>query len=344
MRPRGRIRATAALVALIALPASCTSGDRTPGTSPAPTYHPTGQLVALVGRFNGHFVVMDLRTGKTFDPSMPQIFGFWGRAWPGPGGRLYAMPLVFSADTRSRMYLFGGKEPPRHVGPPIRGGIGFQVAGRYAVVWTCPGVFLLDLSRPTRWDRVSGGCGAALSPDGRRLAFETASGLWVTDVPRGKPREVLRFADLDELRRAHIARRSLEEVTWGVGGVAAAVGDSSDGAVVVWNEDRPPVVDVVGRARIGDMEWQPGGSLLAFIDHAPEGELFSLDARTGEERQLAELGSELGDVGGVTWSPDGRVVGAALSSNSMALVDPGVGRVGTVVTPGVPVAWLPNAS
>jgi WD40 repeat protein len=334
----------AALLMLASLLAACTSGGPSHETSPSPTYHPKGQLIALVGRFGGHFVVLDLRTGKTLDPSLPQILGFWGRAWPAPDGRLYAMPLVLDANTRSQMYLFGGNGPPRRVGPPIRGGIGFQVAGGYAVAWTCPGVFLLNLSRPARWERVSDGCGAALSPDGRHVAFETASGLWVTDVPRGKPREVLRFADLDELGRAHIARRSLEQVAWGAGGVAAAVGDSSNGAVVVWNDDRRPVVDIVGRARIGDMEWQPGGSLLAFIDHAPEGEVFSLDARTGEERQLAELGSEIGDLGGLTWSPDGRVVGAALSPNLMALVDPGVGRVGTLVTPGVPVAWVPEAS
>ena len=342
MRARGRIGATVALgalVALVALAGACTSGGERQRATRGPTYHPTGRLVALVGRFGGHIVLQDVATGNTIDMTLPAVFGSWGAAWRGPRGRLYAMPLVFDATARSQLYLVGGKQAPRRVGPSLAGVIGFQVTAGYAVAWACPGVFLMDLSDPSGWKRVSPGCGAAMSPDGRRLAFATESALWVMDVPDGTPREVLRFADLDELGRAHIQHRSLEQVSWGKGGVAVAVGDTSRGAVAIWNDDRPPVVDVLGPVRFGEMRWQPGGDLLAFVDYAPGGELFALDSRTGEERLLAEVG----DYEGLAWSPDGRVVGAALSLNMVALVDPAAGRVGTLVTPGIPVAWLPNA-
>jgi hypothetical protein len=339
MRARRVVGAVAAAVALATITSACTSSVERHAT-PRPTYRPTGTLVARLGGFGGHFVLMDAATGKTINTTLPPIFGSWGSAWPAPHGRLYGMPIVFNADARSQLYLFGGTRPTQRVGPPLAGVIGFQVTAGYAAAWSCPGVFLLNLSEPTRWARVANeGCGAALSPDGRRLAFATDSSLWVTDVPDGTPREVLRFADLNELHRAHIPRRSLERVSWGDGGVAVAVGDASSAAVVIWNDDRAPVVDVVGAARFGEMRWQPGGSLLAFTDFTPNGELFALDARTGEERLLAELG----DVEGLTWSPDGRVVAAPLSQDVTVLADPAAGRVGTLATPGVPVGWLAEA-
>src|SRR6266542_1202311 len=221
MRARGRIGATVALgalVALVALAGACTSGGERQRATRGPTYHPTGRLVALVGRFGGHIVLQDVATGNTIDMTLPAVFGSWGAAWRGPRGRLYAMPLVFDATARSQLYLVGGKQAPRRVGPSLAGVIGFQVTAGYAVAWACPGVFLMDLSDPSGWKRVSPGCGAAMSPDGRRLAFATESALWVMDVPDGTPREVLRFADLDELGRAHIQHRSLEQVSWGRAG------------------------------------------------------------------------------------------------------------------------------
>jgi WD40 repeat protein len=336
MRRRGI--GTTALVALVAFAAACTSTPPRPGDTGGPSYRPTGRMVSFVGQFGGHLAVTDLATGKSIDTTMPPVFGSWEGVWPGPGGRFYAMPLVFDATAGSQLYLQGGKRPPQRIGPPVNGVIGFQAAAGYAVAWSCPGVFVMDLSDPTRWERVSSGCGAAVSPDGRRLAFATESSLWVTDLPDGTPREVLRFADLPELRRTHTPPSSLEQVAWGAGGVAVAVGDTSQGAVVIWDEDRPPVVDVLGRARFGEMQWQPGGDLLAFVDYAPDGELFELDPRTGEERQLAAVG----DVRGLVWSPDGRVVSAALSQNIVTLVDPAAGPVGTLTTPGIPVAWFPE--
>jgi hypothetical protein len=336
MRRRGI--GTTALMALVAFAAACTSTPPRHDGTGAPSYRPTGRIVAMVGRFGGHLELVDVASGKSIDLMMPAFFGFWEAAGQGPGGRFYGAPLVFSARARSQLYLLGAKRPPERVGPPVAGVIGLQLGAGYVVAWSCPGVFLLNLSNPATWERVSGGCGGALSPDGKRLAFATQSSLWVMDLPGGTPREVLRFADLPELRRTHTPHRSLEQVAWGRGGLAVAVGDSSQAAVVIWNEDRPPVVDVLGRVRMGQMRWQPGGDLLAFTDYEPHGALFALDPRTGEERQLALLD----DLEGLEWSPDGRVVGASLSLNIVALVDTAGRRVGTLTTPGIPLAWLPG--
>jgi WD40 repeat protein len=329
---------TAALAALMAMAAACTSTPEPQRTGGRPAYHPSGRIVVTVGSFGGHIQLVDAATGKVIDTKLPPVFGFWDEAEQGPHGQFYAMPLVFNARSRSQLYLVGGNRPPKPVGPPAKGVIGFELRGGYAVAWRCPGVFLLKLSSPIRWERVSGGCGAALSPDGRRLAYATRSSMWIEDLPDGTPREVLRFADLRDLRRTNTPRRSLENLEWGEGGLAVAVGDSSQSAIVVWNEGRPPVIDVLGRARVEAMRWQPGGDYLAFTSFSPHGTLFGLDPRTGQERELAELG----DVRGMVWSPDGRVVAAPLSTNIVALVDPDGRRVGTLTTPGIPLAWLPG--
>jgi hypothetical protein len=177
-----------------------------------------------------------------------------------------------------------------------------------------------------------------MSPDGKRLAFATPTGLSVMDLPDGTPHEVLRFRDLPELRAAHIPAQSLDNVSWGTPGIAVEVGNASRSAMVVWREDRPPVVVPMGIARLGNMEWQPGGRLLAFYDFAPHGEVMSLDPDTGTRRQIA-----VSDFGQLAWSPDGKVVAAPRSENVLALVDPRSGaQLGTLLTSGVPMIWLPR--
>jgi hypothetical protein len=148
---------------------------------------------------------------------------------------------------------------------------------------------------------------------------------------------VLRFRGLSELHRAQIQARSLDEMLWGTPGVAVAVGDAARSALVVWRDDQPPVVHPLGRARLGQMQWQPGGRLLAFFDYAPHGEVLTLDPDTNQQRQLTATG----EFGRLAWSPDGKAVATSRSENIIALVDPnGRGQMGTLSVPGVPIVWL----
>jgi hypothetical protein len=330
--------AAAALVLL----AACTSGGSpAPGVSGGPTYHPRGQIVVLAGRFLSRISVLDAATGKEQQLRLPFFGGAYDNAWPSPDGRFYAMPLAFSGNQLNQLFLLGGGKRPERIGPPVRGVGGYQVTAGYALAWACPGVMrLLDLATPTAWRTIGHGCSGSISPDGSRIAYATPSALFVMDLPDGTPREVLRFRDLPELRRAHVPPQSLDSMLWGEPGVAMQVGDASRDAIVVWREGSPPIVDPVGTARLGQMRWQPGGRLLAFYDSLTQGEVLTLDGDTGEERQIAASS----DFDRLAWSPDGRVVAASRSENVVALMDPaGSGQRGTLVTSGVPLIWLPPA-
>lgn len=327
-----------ALVVLF-LGAACTGGGSGVDTGPStPAYHPTGRIVMLSGRFLTGLDVLDAATDRQSHLRLPARGGAYSSAWPAPDGRMYALPTLglFSENSRGQLFLIGDRRPER-VGPPIEDADDFQARGGYAVAWGCPAPMrLLDLAHPTEWREIGHTCSASMSPDGKRLAFTSPTGLSVMDLPDGTPHEVLRFRDLDELRPAHVPAQSLDNVSWGTPGIAVEVGDASRSAMVVWREDRPPVVVPLGVARPEQMEWQPGGRLLAFYDFAPYGEVLTLDPDTGTRRQIA-----VSDFGRLSWSPDGRVVAAPRSENVLALVDPRSGaQLGTLTTAGLPVIWL----
>jgi hypothetical protein len=242
---------------------------------------------------------------------------------------------LFSPNSLGQLFLLGPGKPER-VGPSLEGANAFQVRGGNAIAWGCPGdLRLLDLKNPTEWRTIAPACSGTLSPDGSRLAYATQHGLFVMDLPDGTPREVLRFRDLPGLRAAEVPAQSLDVVQWGKPGIAVEVGDASRSAMVVWREGRDPVVVPLGTARLGPMEWQPDGNLLAFYDYSPHGEVLLLDGETGEHHQIA-----VSDLGQLAWSPDGKVVATPRSENVVALVEPNTGeQLGTLTTSGVPVAW-----
>jgi len=332
----------AVAVLAVVLFAACTSGgepDESGGGSPAPTYHPKGKIVVLAGRFASQLSLFDTAKRTERQIRLPRFGGAFDAAYPAPDGRFYVIPLLFSSFRNNQMFLLGDKRP-EPVGPPIQGVQAYQIAGGYALAWGCPGPMrLLDLAHPTEWKELPGnGCAGTISPDHKQLAFATPTALYVMDLPDGTPKEVLRFRDLPELRRAHVSARSLDSVLWGEPGIAVQVGDASRTAMVVWREDAPPVVVPMGNARLGPMRWQPGGRLLAFYDYSPAGEVLTLDPDSGETRQIA-----ISDYGRLAWAPDGKALATARSQNVMALVDPRDGRqLGTLTSSGVPIAWLPS--
>jgi WD40-like Beta Propeller Repeat len=344
--PRHRTRAVvcAAAAALALLAAGCTSGGTGPGLTGTsgpggpPAYHPTGKIVILAGRFLSSIRILDAASDSERELRLPVRGGSYDSAWPSPDGRFYVMPLEFSGQSRNQMFLLSSDGPPQKVGPAIEGVGAYQVAAGWALAWACPGdMSLLDLAHPTAWRKIGHACAGAISPDGKQLAFASETALYLMDLPNGEPREVLRFRDLPELRRAQVVPRSLDQMLWGPPGLAIGVGDASRTALVIWRDGRPPLVHPLGTARLGDMDWQPGGRLLAFFDYAPRGEVFTLDPDTGAEKQIASTG----DFGRLTWSPDGKVVASSRSPNVVALVDgEGRGQVGTLVASGVPLVWL----
>ncbi|HEY7282585.1 MAG TPA: WD40 repeat domain-containing protein [Actinomycetota bacterium] len=324
--------------ALALLAAACTGGGEVgPAPTSGPTYHPTGQIVVLSGRFQFNLTSLDPRTDKEHPVELPFARGTFADGWPGPNGRFYVMPLSFGQESENQLFLLGAGVRPRRIGPPVTGVAGLQVGSGFALTWGCPGdMRLLDLSAPTEWRTIGSACAATISPEGDRVAYVSHGGLFVMDLPDGTPREVLTFRDIPELRRAHVAPESLDAVQWGPPGVAVAVGDASRSAIVIWREHGAPVVDPLGTAQFGKMEWQPGGRLLAFLEFLPAGEVFTLDPDTGVERQVGLSR----DSGQVSWSPDGKVLAMARSLNVVALIDTQGRQVGTLTSSGVPLLWM----
>jgi hypothetical protein len=335
---RRALAASAAVAALLV--ASCTGGgSATPRATSGPTYHPTGQMVVLSGRFQFNLTSLDAATDRERQVVLPFARGTYGDGWPGPDGRFYAMPLSFGQSSRNQLFLLGARVRPQSIGPPVAGVTGVQVTAGHALTWGCPGdMRLLDLAAPTAWRTIGKACAASLSPDGRRVAYVSHGGLFVMDLPDGTPREVLRFRDVPELKQSNVVPQSLDAVAWGAPGVAVAVGDASRSAIVVWREHGAPVVDPLGTAQFGKMQWQPGGRLLAFLEFLPAGEVFTLDPDTGVERQVGISR----DSGQVSWAPDGKVLAIARSLNVVALIDTQGRQVGTLTSSGVPLLWMPS--
>jgi hypothetical protein len=327
-------------VALTVLAAACTSGGapEPTGGSTGSSYRPRGEMVILAGRFLARLSVLDAASGTEKPLRLPFFGGAYTSAWPAENGRFYAMPLTFGQRSRNQLYIMGGGRPPDRVGPTIGKVADYQIQGGWAVTWGCPGdISVLNLDDPSEWKVVGHACSATVSPDGSQLAYTTPGALFVMDLPAGTPREVLRFRDLPELHRADIAPVSLDDLLWGDPGIAIQVGDASRSAIVVWRDDGPPVVKAQGRARLGQMQWQPGGRLLAFFDYAPHGEVMTLDPDSGEQRQIAAAG----DFGRLAWSPDGKVVATSRSENVIAVVEPrDGGQITALPASGVPIIWL----
>ncbi len=333
---RRALVSSAGMAALLA--ASCTGGGGVgPRATTGPTYHPAGQIVVLSGRFQVNVTSLDPRTDRERQIQLPLVRGSWVDGWPGPDGRFYGMPLSFGQRSQNQLYLLGPGVRPQRIGPPAAGVTGFQVTAGTALTWGCPGdMRVLDLAAPTAWRTIGQACAAAISPDGDRVAFVSHGGLSVMDLPDGTPREVLRFRDVPELKRSNVAPQSLDAVAWGEPGIAVAVGDASRSAIVVWREHGAPLVDPLGTAQFGKMQWQPGGRLLAFLEFLPAGEVFTFDPDTGAEQQVGISR----DSDQVSWAPDGKVLAMARSLNVVALIDTNGRQVGTLTSSGVPLLWM----
>jgi hypothetical protein len=339
-RVRRALVGSAAAVALLA--AACTGGGDAvgPTVTSGSTYHPTGHIVILAGQFLTGLRLLDVATDREREFHLPLRGGAYTTVWPARGGRFYALPTLglFSTRSTSQLFVIGGDRPER-VGPTTTNVTDFEVRGNYVLTWGCPGVMqLLDLTHPNAWRTIGHACVGSISPDGRRLAYVSPTGLFVMRLPDGPSRRVLRFRDVPELRPAHVVPQSLDSVEWGKPGIAVAVGDSSRSAIVVWRENGRPVVDPLGTAQFAEMQWQPGGRLLAFLELLPNGEAFTFDPDTGVERQIGISR----DSDRMAWSPDGKVLAIARSLNVVALIDTEGRQVGTLTSSGVPLLWVPS--
>jgi WD40 repeat protein len=262
---------------------------------------------------------------------------------------------------RGHLYHLPAGGVARRIGPPLHNAYLLDVRGGTAVASACgspkdSGIFALDLHGGDRWRRVvPGNCSAALSPDHELVAY-TRNGnreVWRSRIDgKGGGRLVVDVGEVRSLPSLGIHDARVSALAWGHGGVAVVVtkghrGERGPYALVVVRPHHPPATIGLGAAWINSLAWQPGGDLLAFADftlsgtrffgsHPEGGDLRIYDARSGTLRQLA---ASPGDIGGVTWSPDGRTVAVEWNNANLMFVDVRSGAIQTRNVQALPLAW-----
>jgi hypothetical protein len=168
----------------------------------------------------------------------------------------------------------------------------------------------------------------AWSPDGRHVAFA---------------REGIVVADLDGgLHRLTTAPSSGADAgpTWSPDGTQIAFrryGGGTEDILAVRVVDGAVRRLTTDGAAKRNPQWQPGGSLVLFVQPGAPGGVYVVDAATGESRRVLPSGSE------ATWSPGGDMI-AVTSGQGLEVVRPdGGGRRVLFASPYVSEpAWSPD--
>lgn len=349
----------AGAVALAMLAAACSGGGGEP-PGPRRPRRPSGTILGSVGFAGSGLGSYPLPSGAVHPIRLPGSSVRDGAlvtaSWADAPGSAYA--LVLLRGEHSQVFQVSTSGPPRPVGPPIGPATEGQRTGDLLLAGVCgrnPGLYLLDLRRPSAWRNVvTGACQGALSPDGKAVAY-TPDGrtVWSADVAAGagatpKPTRLLDLRSEEDVATAGVSRPMVSSMTWGRGGLAMLVSDARGGfkapvAAVVVRTGAGVVRTIPVSARNGGalpgLAWQPGGDLLAFDASLTTGgavvKLF--DPATARLRVIAADEDWLGEV---VWSPNGRAVATQVSDGALLVVDLQGNWLGRIPLSGVaPFDW-----
>ncbi|HEY1331781.1 MAG TPA: hypothetical protein VGH10_09940 [Actinomycetota bacterium] len=360
---------TLAAVACAALLSSaCTSGGTTAGThaSTSPRVH--GRL--LISSSSGNDVaVVNLPTVRAIPMQRPVGTTYLAALQWGPDGTPWEFTPLSNVGSPA-LFSLSTTRPAQRLAPPIRGDF-FQIAGGRLMAAACGGFVtvagLRELSSPSTWQRLPTGasrsCGAALSPDGRRVAYPTLTGTGdrIVELPAdgaGAPRELVSLGDLDALAAAGIRRPVVgSNIVWGRGGIAFLAkprsvlngqANQAPHALVVIPPAGAPLVVALGKVDSGEVLWQPRGDLVAFTDDVGFGnfgrtgstaytELRVFDPRSQTMRQI---GTASGYASGLfAWASDGSAIAWGQTNDFIRFLTPSGGSLGALPIEGVPFDW-----
>jgi hypothetical protein len=239
--------------------------------------------------------------------------------------------LVAAGPSDVQTYEARPGQPARPVGPklPVLKTSAPQLAigSEGAVVATCAGVFVRRFTTTGGWARAGRGCWAALSDDGRSMAYSPDGRHLVLrsfDAPNAGATTTV---DLERALRPLLqgAASNLELVgtpAWGEAGLAFVCRAAGQIAIFV-RDPSGTIVKVLQEAdanpfREPRLAWQPNGTSLAISDDVgPAGAILRIyDASDGS---LRAVGSDVIGFAGLLWSPDGDAL-AILTSASALIV------------------------
>jgi dipeptidyl-peptidase-4 len=162
--------------------------------------------------------------------------------------------------------------------------------------------------------------GATMSPDGSKIAFgwnqtgERKLDLWVMDFPGGKRKRIVEAKSIEDLPRQDDARTDLEkkEALLYDGGIGGARWSPDSKELLfaykgrTWlcgpnGENLHAIVDGNGGQR--DFQYSPDGRFLAYLSGQ---NLYRLDRRSLQVKQLTFLSKPNTSLDGFSWSPDSK--------------------------------------
>lgn len=239
-----------------------------------------------------------------------------------------------------RLYKLSLDRKAEPIGPVLRGGGLLGLSGDVVIVESYRGIWTMDVGNPRAWRLLAKGFTAALSPDGRSVAYVPKGGGSVWRVPVDGSDVPTLLAEVRDLELGDVGLSSprFSQVAWGKPGIAITVATGprflEPGALVFVPSAGPVAVIALGDALAYDPTWQPNGAVLAFSTcvsclggfsrGTPQADLRLFDAGTGELRQVAAAPEFLL---GVAWSPDGDFVTTRPRYGQIIFVD---ARSGTV--------------
>jgi hypothetical protein len=346
---RGARRVVAGALVVAVMGVACGGASSETAARPTPPFTAEGTLLVAAFGFQTRLSSYPLPSGPISEYAQPVEGGFFQNfrgAFPGPDGSAYVLlQVAFGPLGASQLFRLGAS---RSVGlggtVNIPYGGTLDVRGDHAIAWGCAGkhrsIFAFDLPDGAEWTPVAQGCSAALSPDGKAVAYVNGGSLFRKTLPDGQPERLLDLRSVAALREAGITRfpDGQGSIAWGPGGIGVTVGNKLTWAVVAYRSGHQPTVVPLGRAAPDAMAWQPTGGLLAFNDFVTTtqtGELRVLDPATGAITLVAVTQN----YGQFQWSPDGRILAVARSGQLVSFVDLRGIALRTMSLGGVPVGW-----
>lgn len=325
----------AALAAVLALGSSCSRGEPSPPVVERVRLPLDGRVIVGLGQQYNELAVYFPASGEVqrFPGARFGRFEFvQGAVWVSED-TAYAM-VEAEGFPGSQLFELSLDRKAKPIGPPLRGGGLLGLSGHVVVADSYRTIWRMDLLDPSAWHPLARGYTAAISPNGKSVAYIPTDARSVWRVPVDGPGAPTRVVDARNLglRDLGLLAPRFSWVAWGKRGIAitAATGSSylDPGALVFVPSDGPVAVIALGDALAYDPTWQPNGALLAFTTCADclggftrghaQGDLRLFDAGTGELRQVAAAPEfPLG----VAWSPDGDFVVTRPSFGQIIFVD-----------------------